>query len=146
MLRKDSTIGMEDYINRFTSLIQEIDLYWLKEIPKMSTAQINLTFICSLSEKYETFYHSISKDIYTMNTAELFTRIKVINALHAKPDESKTTMLIMKTFKSNFYSYKGKGSYRGKRKLLSISSRSKKLQQIFEQQFQHGMHLLLQMW
>ena len=49
-----------------------------------------------------------------MNTAELFARIKVINALHAKPDEPKTTMLITKTFKPNLRSYKGKGSYRGK--------------------------------
>ena len=49
-----------------------------------------------------------------MNTAELFARIKVIDALHAKPDEPKTTMLITKTFKPNLRSYKGKGSYRGK--------------------------------
>jgi len=112
--RKDTTISMEDYINKFTGLIQEIDLHRPKEIPEMSIAQINLTFIRSLGEKYETFYHSISKEIHTMNTAELFARIKVIDALHAKPDEPKTTMLITKTFKPNLRSYKGKGSYRGK--------------------------------
>src|SRR5437667_12036360 len=86
-LRKDTTISMEDYINKFTGLIQEIDLHRPKEIPEMSIAQINLTFIRSLGEKYETFYHSISKEIHTMNTAELFARIKVIDALQAKPDE-----------------------------------------------------------
>src|SRR5216117_232572 len=112
-LRKDTTISMEDYINKFTCLIQEIDLHRPKEIPEMSIAQVNLTFIRSLGEKYETFYHSISKEIHTMNTAELFARIKIIDALHAKPGEP-TTMLITKTFKPNFRSYKGKGSYRGR--------------------------------
>ena len=80
----------------------------------MSTTQVNLTFIRSLSEKYKTFYHSISKEIHTMNTAELFARIKVIDALHAKPAEPKTTMLITKPHKPNgFRNYKGKG-YRGR--------------------------------
>ena len=95
MLRKDSTISMEDYINKFNSLVQEIDLHRLKEIPEMSTAQ----FIRSLSDKYETLYYSISKEIHTMNTAELFTRIKFIDALHAKPDKLKSTMLITKLYK-----------------------------------------------
>ena len=44
-LRKDTTISMEDYINKFTGLIQEIDLHPPKEIPEMSIAQVNLTFI-----------------------------------------------------------------------------------------------------
>ena len=33
-LRKDTTISMEDYINKFTGLIQEIDLYRPKESSK----------------------------------------------------------------------------------------------------------------
>ena len=51
-LRKDSTISMDDYIDKFNSLVQEIDLHRPKEIPEMSTAQINLTFIRSLGDKY----------------------------------------------------------------------------------------------
>src|SRR5439155_14314344 len=96
-LCKDSTISMDDYINKFTGLVQEIDLYRPTEIPEMSTAQINLTFIRSLGEKYGTFYHSISKEIHTMNTAELFGRIKVIDATHAKP-EQKYTMSTTKPY------------------------------------------------
>ena len=39
------TISMEDYINKFTGFIQEIDLHRSKDIAKMSIAQVNLTFI-----------------------------------------------------------------------------------------------------
>ena len=39
-LRKDPTISMEDYINKFTGLIQEIDLHRPKEIPEMSIAKL----------------------------------------------------------------------------------------------------------
>src|SRR5436190_13419258 len=143
MLRKESTISMEDYINKFIGLVQEIDLHRLKEIPEMSTAQINLTFIRSLSGKYETFYHSISKEIHTMNTTELFARIKVIDALHAKPDEPKIIMLTTKPYKPNgFRSYRGKG-YQGKGNYHQFRPNQGNR---FSTNGFNRMHLLPQMW
>src|SRR5438552_16758328 len=84
MHHKDSIIDMEDYINEFNSLVQEINLQRQKEIPEMSTTQINLTFFHSLSEKYEMFYHLINKVIYMINTTVNFSIIgSTMNALIA---------------------------------------------------------------
>ena len=97
----------------------------------MHTTQINLIFIRSLSEKYETFYHSISKDIHMMSTIEVFTWIKVIDALYAKPDESKLSMFTIKLYKRNgFHNYKGKEKVIKAKDLLETTIRFAQINEI----------------
>jgi hypothetical protein len=76
-LRKKDSDKMEDHINKFSSLQQEVDYHRPASIPPMTTAQINITFIRTLGEAWFTFQQAISPRIHTMKTAELFAEVKV---------------------------------------------------------------------
>jgi hypothetical protein len=118
---------MEDHINKFSSLQQEVDYHRPASIPPMTTVQINITFIRTLGEAWFTFQQAISPRIHTMKTAELFAEVKVadesdrllsqeeatvtrVNVTRANKRKTNQSQSQNKNQKKNGNGYQGKSS------------------------------------
>jgi hypothetical protein len=69
LLKKDDT-PIQDHINTFTKLQQEVD-YHRGSIPLLSDIQVNLAFLRSLGESAKTFQQSMGARIHTIKPSVL---------------------------------------------------------------------------
>ena len=65
---------MQNHINEFTRLQQEVD-YHRGTIPALSSVQINLTFLRSLGRSWASFQQSMGPRIHTIKPATLFAEV-----------------------------------------------------------------------
>ena len=77
-LQKKDETSMQDHINEFTRLQQEVD-YHRGTIPALSFVQINLTFLRSLGRSWAGFQQSMSPRIHTIKPATLFLKSSPFN-------------------------------------------------------------------
>jgi hypothetical protein len=73
-LQRKSSTSMQDHINIFTRLQQEVD-YHRGNIPALTNTKINLTFLQSLSESWKTFQKSIGPRLQSISPSQLFGEV-----------------------------------------------------------------------
>jgi len=83
----------------------------------MSTKEINLVFLTSLGEQWESFHQSNAHRAYTMKTAELFAEVTIIDDSKASQDSKSTNSHLALHSKFNDSNQRGK-----KRKFESDSN------------------------
>ena len=78
-LRKESSVSMQEYINEFTSLQQEVD-YHRSNISPLTNDEINLTFLKSLGDDWQIFQQSIGPRLHGMSPPQLFGEVLVFDS------------------------------------------------------------------
>ena len=77
-LRKKPTTSIQQHIDDFTKLHEDVEYHSPPGTNPMSTAQVNLAFLRSLGEKFEIFQQAMGDRAYTINTGELFARVRAM--------------------------------------------------------------------
>ena len=78
-LVKAPSTSMNDHIDKFTSLQQELNFQRPGDIPQLSKTAVNLNFLRSLGEEYRLFHQALGPRVETIQTAELFAQVKAID-------------------------------------------------------------------
>jgi transposase InsO family protein len=78
-LIKSPSTSMNDHIDKFTSLQQELNFQRPGDIPQLSRTAVNLNFLRSLGEEYRLFHQALGPRVETIQTAELFAQVKAID-------------------------------------------------------------------
>ena len=83
-LRRDINTFINEHINRFNQLLQEIEYNRPFIIAALQSESINLQFMSSLDDGWEIFF--LAKDDWIRNTsiAELHAEIRVMNSYRSK--------------------------------------------------------------
>ena len=79
-LRKDKKISMNDHINRFNKLLQEVEYNKPSEIPKQDPAAINLQFLASLGSDWEVWGMAKGDNLRKIPTAQLMAEVRALSA------------------------------------------------------------------
>ena len=79
-LKKDSRISMNDHINRFTKLLQDVEYNKPPNVPPKDPGIVNLTFIASLGKDWETFQQAKGATLRPMKTSMLYAEVRAIDA------------------------------------------------------------------
>ena len=74
-LRKNPQTSMQDHINQFTALQQDVDYQRGTALPHLSDVQINLAFLTSLGDDWKAFHTSMSGRINSIKPATLFSEV-----------------------------------------------------------------------
>src|SRR5271155_5130391 len=77
-LQKKPTTSINEHIDEFTKLQEDVEYHALPGTKPMSTAQVNLVFLRSLGDKFEIYQQALGDKANSMSTSELFVRIKAI--------------------------------------------------------------------
>ena len=86
-LQKNSETSMQNHINEFTRLQQEVD-YHRGAIPPLSSTQINLAFLRSLGSSWASFQQSMGPRIHTIKPATLFAEVLAFELQNRDEDET----------------------------------------------------------
>jgi len=87
-LQKKPSTSMQEHINEFTHLQQEVD-YHRDNIPPLTNDEVNLTFLKSLDENWKTFQQSMSPHLHSMSLSQLFDEVLVFDSkIHLSASES----------------------------------------------------------
>jgi len=75
-LKKEKIVKMNDHIDHFIKLLQEVEYHKPSGLLEMQKATVNLAFLSSLNgDDWETFQMAKSDSLRTMATAELFAEV-----------------------------------------------------------------------
>ena len=84
-LRKDDNTTMDAHITRFNQLLQDVEYNKPTTIPPLQAEAINLQFMLSLGESWETFSLAKGDWIRRVSVAELHSEVRAMDARKAKP-------------------------------------------------------------
>jgi hypothetical protein len=101
-LRKQHETSMQDHINEFTRLQQEVD-YHRGTIPALSSVQINLTFLRSLGRSWASFQQSMGPRIHTIKPATLFAEVLAFQLQNPDKDETEYSAKVYTARYDRFY-------------------------------------------
>jgi hypothetical protein len=88
-LQKQPTLSMQDHINAFTKLQQEVNYH--RESP-LSDVDVNLAFLQSLGEDWRTFQQSLGSRLHTLAPPMLFAEVLAFDSAN-NPVNSRTPQL-----------------------------------------------------
>src|SRR5947207_7128056 len=102
-LRRDINTPVNEHINHFNQLLQEIEYNRSFIIATLQSKSINLQFMTSLSDDWEIFF--LTKDDWIRNTStvEFHTEVRVMNSHRLK--SSTTQSLSNSSFAKALSSY-----------------------------------------
>jgi len=116
-LRKKPTTSIQQHIDEFTKLHEDVEYHSPPGTNPMSTAQVNLAFLRSLGEKFEIFQQAMGDRAYTINTGELFARVRAMVESRDDYEEEKehkpTTSAKALSLRISDDNGRGKGGFRG---------------------------------
>ena len=107
-LQKKPETSMQDHINEFTTLQQEVD-YHRGTIPLLSSIQINLTFLRSLGSSWASFQQSMGPRIHTIKPATLFAEVLAFEIQNRDEDETEHSVKAYTT--RHNHSYRSRNRY-----------------------------------
>ena len=83
-LRRDINTPVNEHINRFNQLLQEVEYNRPSIIVALQSESINLQFMTSLGDSWETFFLAKGDWIRNTSTAELHAEVRAMNSHRSK--------------------------------------------------------------
>ena len=90
MLSRDNKTSMNDHINQFTKLLQDLEYNKPPNALGKNKGIINLTFISSLYKDWETFQQAKGESLRTMKTSTLFAEVRAIDGCYKSGSQEAT--------------------------------------------------------
>src|SRR6266496_2077909 len=119
ILRKDEKTSMDDHINQFTRLLQDLEYHKPANAKAKGKGIINLTFVASLGKGWEVFQQAKGQTLQTMSTSALFAEVRAIDARNKparenpQPPETKALGTNVTNGNPSNYEDNGHGGRRG---------------------------------
>lgn len=93
-LRRTEGSPITEHIDRFNQLLQELEYNRPSTISPLQSKLVNLQFMTSLGDGWETFIMAKRDWIRHASTAELYAKVRAMDAHKTKPKTTTTTPLI----------------------------------------------------
>ena len=89
-LRRGDNVPIDEHINRFNQLLQDVEYNRPSTIPELRSESVNLQFMMSLGDGWDTFMMAKGDWIRGASTAELHAEIRAMDARRFKPTTTQT--------------------------------------------------------